>query len=178
MQGKTQFNFADRWDRQIISIHPKHTFKTWAMGICGTLLISILASSPWIIEYKIKRDIGQINEKVSALQNTVKLVNLQKSLTTQIEERKAISALVQKNSKDPGPVLEKLKQLFPVGTTISSFTLMADNTLNLTVNTPAPIDVARLWVSLRDSEIFQGVDLQTVSLQDKTQAINLNLKLK
>ena len=81
--------------------------------------------------------------------------------------------------RDPKPVLDRLQQLLPLGTTVKSFSLQADNSLKINVSVSTTADVLRLYTSLRDSGMFEKVDdIQTVSLQDKVQDLSFTLKLK
>jgi type IV pilus assembly protein PilN len=96
----------------------------------------------------------------------------------QARNQKKVIDLIEKSTRDPGPVLDKLQKLLPQGTTVKSFSLQADNSVALSVTIPTPVDVARLWTSLRDSGMFLNVDMQTLSLQDKAQDFSFALKFK
>jgi type IV pilus assembly protein PilN len=99
------------------------------------------------------------------------------SLKDQIEKKKRIDQLIL-SSRDPGTTLNKMKDFLPVGSLVNNFTLSADNSMVISVTLSGPLDVAKLWTSLRDSNLFETFDIQTVSLQDQKQTLNLSLKLK
>jgi len=83
-----------------------------------------------------------------------------------------------RSSRDPGAILDKLKNFLPAGTLVNSIALSSDNSMVISVTVSGPMDVARLWTNLRDSNLFETFDIQTVSLQDQKQTLNLSLKIK
>jgi len=180
MREKREFNFAQRWVNGLARENKRPAnWKTQAViwGIGSLLLIGVVGSAPWLWEYKITRDITLVQRQIAPLGEIAKQVNRFKALQTQAAGQQQLLDLMGKSTQDPGPILDKLKQYLPVGTVVNSFALQ-ENALTLGVSVPTPVDVARLWVSLRDSGMFQEVDIQTVSLQDKVQTLNFSLKLK
>ncbi|OLN32231.1 PilN domain-containing protein [Desulfosporosinus metallidurans] len=180
MREKREFNFAQQWEAGLArEIQNPHSWKTKAVlwGTVSVMLLGVLGSVPWIWEYKVKRDIALVEQQSSSLGDIAKQVNQLKVLKAQTEGQQQLLNLMQKNTRDPGPILDELKRTLPMGTIVNTFSLQ-ENVLTMGVSVPTPVDVARLWVSLRDSGMFQEVDIQTVSLQDKEQTLNFNLKLK
>ena len=180
MRGKIEFNFAQRWLESLAretSNHSKLKFKIITWGIGSLLILGVIGRTPWLWDYKVSRDIALVEEKISSLREIANQVSQLKSLKAEVEGEQQTLNLIQKTTHDPGPILEKLKSMLPVGTVVNSFSLQ-ENNVALSVSVPTPVDVARLWVSLRDSGMFQEVDIQTVSLQDKVQSLNFNLMLK
>lgn len=180
MKEKREFNFAQRWVVGLARENESPSrWKTQvlAWGLGSLLIIGVVGSTPWLWEYKLNRDITLAEKKVSSLGNIANQVKQLKSLKTKAEGQQQLLNLMKNNSRDPAPILEKLKNVLPVGSVVNTFSWQ-ENTVNLSVNVPTPVDVARLWVSLRASGMFQGVDIQTVSLQDKVQTLNFALTLK
>ncbi|MCO1600088.1 PilN domain-containing protein [Desulfosporosinus nitroreducens] len=180
MREKREFNFAKRWLEGLARENgsPSKWKERALLWGTGSILILIVAGSiPWLWEYKVKRDIALVEKQIIAIEKINNQVNQLKGLKVQAQEQQQLLDLMQKSSQDPGPILEKLMENFPIGTVINSFSLQ-ENTLTMGVSVPIPVDVARLWVSLRDSGMFQEVDIQTVSLEDKAQTLNFNLKLR
>ncbi|HUS88235.1 MAG TPA: PilN domain-containing protein [Desulfosporosinus sp.] len=180
MREKKEFNFAQQWEAGIArEIQNPHSWKTKAVlwGTVSVIFLGVLGSAPWLWEYKVKRDITLVEQQISALGEIPNQVKRFKSLKNQVEGQQQLLDLMQKSTRDPGPILEKLKKTLPAGTAVNTFSLQ-ENALTMGVSVPTPVDVARLWVSLLDSGMFQEVDIQTVSLQDKAQTLNFNLKLK
>ncbi|GAB6155365.1 hypothetical protein JCM17380_41160 [Desulfosporosinus burensis] len=180
MREKKEFNFAQRWVDGLAreSESPTKWKKRALLWGTGSLLIlAVVGSAPWLWEYKVKRDITLVEQQISALGEIPNQVKQLRALKVQAEGQQQLLDLMQKSTRDPGPILEKLKNTLPIGTVVNTFSLQ-ENTLTMGVSVPTPVDVARLWVSLRDSGMFQEVDIQTVSLQDKAQTLNFNLKLK
>lgn len=180
MREKKEFNFAKQWIDGLARENKSPTkWKTKALlwGTGSLLSLTLVGSAPWLWEYKVNRDMALVEQQISALGEISKQVNQLKALKTQAEGQQQLLDLMQRSTHDPGPILEKLKKTLPVGTTVNAFSLQ-ENDLTMSMSVPTPVDVARLWVSLRDSGMFQEVDIQTVSLQDKVQTLNFNLKLK
>ena len=180
MREKKEFNFAQRWVDGLVRENASPTkWKKRAMlwGTGSLIILAVVGSVPWLWEYKVKRDITLVEQQIYALGEISNQVNQFKVLKVQAEGQQQLSDLMKKSTRDPGPVLEKLKKTLPIGTVVTTFSLQ-ENALTMGASVPTPVDVARLWVSLRDSGMFQDVDIQTVSLQDKAQILNFNLKLK
>lgn len=180
MREKKEFNFAQRWvDGLVRGNKSPAKWKNQALlwGTVSLLLLGAVGSTPWIWEYRVQREITLVEQKIAPLGEISNQVTQLKALKIQAAEQQQLLELLQKNTRDPGPILDKLKDYLPVGTVVNTFTLQ-ENALTLGVSVPTPVDVAVLWVGLRDSGMFQAVDIQTVSLQDKAQALTLKLQLK
>ncbi len=180
MKEKKEFNFAQRWvDGLIRESKSPAKWKTQAVlwGTGSLLVLGVVGSAPWLWEYKVQRDIALVEQKTVPLGEIANQVKRFKALKTQADGQQQLLDLLQKNTRDPGPILDKLKKYLPVGTVVNTFTLQ-EKSLTLGVSVPTPVDVAVLWVGLRDSGMFQEVDIQSVSLQDKAQTLNFNLQLK
>lgn len=180
MKEKREFNFSKRWVEELAREKEnrsklKTQVLTWGIG--SLLFIGAIGGTPWLWEYKVNRDITLAEKKVSSLGNIANQVKQLKLLKAKAEGQQQLLNLMKNNSRDPAPILEKLKNILPVGSVVTIFSWQ-ENIVTLSVNVPTPVDVARLWVSLRASGMFQGVDIQTVSLQDKVQTLNLALTLK
>jgi len=180
MKEKREFNFAQRWVDKLARDNEsptrwKNQAITW--GIAGLLLLGVIGSTPWLWEYKLRKDINLVENEIFLLRDIANQVKQLKALKAKEEEQHQLQNLVQTSTHDPSPILEKLKNTLPVGAVVNLFSLQ-ETTVTFSVSVPTPVDVARLWVSLRDSGMFQEVDIQTVSLQDKVQTLNFNLKLK
>ncbi|MDI6812094.1 MAG: hypothetical protein QMC95_08280 [Desulfitobacteriaceae bacterium] len=182
MREKREFNFALRWEQKI-NQKPSHRLlglevKMLGRWAGGAVLIMAVAAAPWLWEYKLQSDLKQVNGNINQLREVDVLWQQAKSLQKQVQSQTELQTIMQKNAHDPGPLWVKLNSLFPLGTVVNAFALQADKGLTLTIAVPNPVDVAQLWIKLRDSNFFQEVDIQNVSLQDKVQTLNLNLKLK
>lgn len=180
MRGKIEFNFAQRWVDTLTretARTSKLKAQTIAWGIGSLIILVIIGSAPWLWDYKVSRDIALAEEKISSLREIANQVSELKVLKTEADQQQQTLNLMQKSTRDPGPILEKLKSTLPAGTVVNSFSLQ-ENAVAMGVTVSTPVDVARLWVSLRNSGLFQEVDIQTVSLLDKAQSLNFNLLLK
>ncbi|HBW36182.1 PilN domain-containing protein [Desulfosporosinus sp. BICA1-9] len=180
MKEKREFNFAQRWiEGQARESESPSKLKTQALtwGIGGLVFLGVIGSTPWLWEYKLSRDLIVVEDKISLLREISNQVSQLKTLKSKVEEQEKLQNLMKTSTRDPGPILEKLKNTLPIGAVVNSFSLQ-ENNVSLSVSLPTPVDVARLWVSLRDSGMFLVVDIQTVSLKDQTQTMNFNLTLK
>ncbi|MHB8124019.1 MAG: hypothetical protein ACYDEJ_00015 [Desulfitobacteriaceae bacterium] len=182
MRRKNEFNFAIAWETLLEkeALGGKKLFKTRDIItiICVALLIGVVACLPWLWDYKLGYDLGKTNQSIAKLNDIDNKVKKLNALKNQVQNLKNVLDLTVKNTHDPAPVLEKVRLLLPIGTTVRSFALQADNTLTIAVSIPTPVDAARLWTSFLDSGLFQNVEFQSVLLQDKVQDFNLSLKLK
>ncbi|AET66672.1 hypothetical protein Desor_0997 [Desulfosporosinus orientis DSM 765] len=182
MRRKHNFNFALAWKAQLRkeSSNGRFYFRTEEIIIFISVLLGliVIASSPWIWNYKLNLDLTKTNNLILSFKNIDEKVQKLNTLTKQVQNLKSVSELSERSTHDPGPVLEKIRLLLPIGTKIKSFSLQADNSLLLVVSIPTPVDVARLWTSLQNSNLFQNVDIQTISLLDQSQDFNLSLKIK
>lgn len=178
MKQKREFNFARRWELE----QAKQTTPSSALpldligwGIGGTVIVLAILGSPWIWAYKLDYDLQNSNLKFAELRPVELQIQKIASLNSQIQKSKQFFELIKKENRDPIEVLYKLKELMPLGTVVTSFSYAGD-AISIAVNIPVPVDVARLWVSLRDSGIFQEVDIQSVSLVDQVQKLTLAFK--
>lgn len=179
MQGKLDFNFALRWEHQRLKDRrQKREFsKIILWGILGLAMVGFLGSTPWLLEYKLMQDLQSVDLKIQTLNTVDAQVKQRDALKDQIEEKKQLQQLIA-STQDPAPVLNRLQSLLPEGAFVDSLTLSEENRMVIRVTVSGPIDVAKLWINLRDSQLFEAVDIQTVSLQDQNQTLNLSLKLK
>lgn len=178
MKDKREFNFSRRWEQELAKQSTTTSalpVRLLAWGIGGTFAVAAIAYSPWLWTYKLNSDLQSINEKIVSMRSLEVQVQKLNDLKAKIQNSKQFLEQVKKENHDPIEVLNKLKQLLPAGTVINSFSYTGD-TVNVAFSVPVPVDAARLWVSLRDSGVFQNVDLQSVSLVDKVQNLNLSLK--
>lgn len=182
MRRKNNFNFILVWENKLKKevSGGKFQFKAKDLVTLVSVAIGILliASLPWIWDYKLGFNLANTKQLIVGLKEIDKQVQTLNALKSQVQNLNNVIDLTRKSTHDPGPILEKLRLLLPMGTTIKSFSLQSDNSVTLAVSTPTPVDVARLWTSLLNSNLFQSVDIQTVSLIDKSQDFNLTLKLK
>jgi type IV pilus assembly protein PilN len=182
MRQKNDFNFAITWEtllkKEATGGKKNYNSKDVIIIVLVVFLIGAVACLPWVWDYKLGLDLIKTNQAIAKLNDIDQKVQKLNTLKIQIQNLKTVIGLTDKNTHDPAPLLEKLRLLLPVGTTVKSFALQADNSLTIAVSIPTPVDVARLWTSLRDSGHFQNVDIQTISLIEKAQDFNLSLKVK
>lgn len=180
MQERIQLNFAQRWKESLTKPNKAAARKLRliiAGGFAGVILV-LLGCAPWIYRYKLSWDLATVNQRIQALKAIDDQVLQQEKLKSQIADQQRKLDLMKNQVRSPNEVLELLRRELPIGTVVSSLTLNADNTANVSLILPGPIDVARLWASLGQSQAFEPVDIKTISLLDHEQSLNLQLKLK
>lgn len=182
MRSKIEFNFALRWE-QALSIHTGAHLKRkkrqqLLILFVGVIVILAGTTWPWLWMYKLQNDLEEVNQKIANLSSTENQVRQLDALKLKNTQQIEVINQIKGSNIDPEPILNKMAKLFPAGTTINSFSLTADKNLTMSVSIPTPIDLAKLWISLRDSGLFQTVDVKTFSLVDKVQTLSLSLKLK
>lgn len=178
MRERKEFNFVQRWEAEKakeLGRFSKNSIILIAGAASSALLILTLAAFPWIYGYKLKHDQDFVNQEINSMKDIRDLVQNLNNLKNKANQQKQYLDLVQKENHDPITVLSQLGTLLPEGVKITSFTYSGD-AVTVGLSVPTTIDVARLWVSIRDSGVFQGVDFKTVSLEDKAQNMTLNLK--
>jgi hypothetical protein len=180
MKERTQFNYAQRW--RIEHSGPKRsTQKRARSAIVLTLLSFILFSVlalPWIWQFVLDHNLTKIEERIVYYQEVaVTLENIDR-LEKEIEGKNNFLEVVKGRAKDPREVLTQISTLLPTGTTVTSFALQADNSVQIGLVIPGPVDLAKLWINFSNSGMFTGFDLQSVSLVDQAQTHTLTLKMK
>lgn len=177
MREKTQFNFALRWQQSDPEARRKRQLRqrmTWGIAGVVVILFCVMAPLAWIFELQLQQN--NLQKNILALNSINALSQKANLLVAEVDNQKKVLEVAKVSSHDPQALLEQLSKFLPQGAIISSFSLKED-VVNMKIGLPTPIDVARLWTSLKDSHLFTDVDLQTLSLADKPQTLNLNLKL-
>lgn len=182
MRSKRDFNFALRWEQMLLVKTGAYSQRKRRQRII-TLLVGLFilfagTAWPWLWALKLRNDLAKVNQSIASMSSIESQVQQLDALKASNSSQIDIINQMTKSNVDPQPILNQMAKLFPTGTTINSFSLAADKTLTMTVSVPTPIDLARLWTNLRDSGLFQNFDVKSFSLLDKTQTLNLSLKLK
>jgi len=180
MRKRTQLNFAQRW-RAKLKEPKKAAIKRRKLifaGIAAGLVIVAAGSLPWIYEYRLAKEIEVLNQNIRAMQDLDSLVYQLEYLQGQVEKQEQLLRLVNDQKKDPSVVLNLLQENLPAGSTLESFTLNADNSLEVSITFLSPLDVARFWSVMKDSEHFETEDIDSLSLEDKEQTIGMKFRLK
>jgi Tfp pilus assembly protein PilN len=180
MQERRQLNFAQRWKQGLTKPNKLALRKARLIlaGFSVVLAIGLLGSAPWIYHYKLSWDLGAVNQQIQDLKAIDDQVQQQETLKTQIAAQEKMLDIMKNQVRNPSEVLELLRRELPIGAVVNNIALNADNTVNVALSLPGPIDVARLWASLAQSQAFEPVDLQKISLLDQEQSLSLQLKLK
>lgn len=180
MKERTQFNYAQRW--QIEHSSHKRAAQKRNKGIVIVTMLSIVTlvilALPWAWQFMLKYRLDTIEKKIVYYQEVAVTLQEIDRLKSEIGGMNSFLDTVQKNSKKPREVLAKITQLLPAGASVTSFSLQADNSVQIGVVLPGPVDLARLWINFRDSGLFTDFDINAVSLTDEVQRLNLTLKLK
>lgn len=180
MQERRQLNFAQRW-KQGLTKPNKAAYRKLRHVLAGSglvLAVGLLGSAPWLYHYKLAWDLAVVNQQIQALKDIDEQVQQQETLTSQVAAQRKMLDSMKNQVRNPNEVLELLRRELPVGAVVNSIALNADNTVNVALTLPGPIDVARFWASLDQSQAFEPIDIRTVSLRDQEQSLSLQLKFK
>lgn len=180
MREKTQLNFAQRWQMKIdapkkAKVQKKIRILTWVF--LGVLII-VLGSSPWIYKYKLGMDIALVNQEIETLQELDFKVYERDGLQTKVSILEDTLGIIEENRMDPSEVLNRLQEYLPAGAVVNSFDMKKDKTLTASITFISPLDVTFFWSMMNNSEYFTTEDLQTVSLEDKAQTVNMVFRVK
>ena len=180
MKEKNVFNYAERWKLRFDSdyYHRRKRSKKTAIYITAGIALVILFALPWIWQYKLNSDLTKIQERIIAYNEVQIVLQELDELRTDIGKMEEFLRITEESSKNPRDTLEQLKGLLPEGTEIGAFSLQADYSIQVGMVLLGPPEVAELWVNLVNSGLYEEFDMQTVSLVDQPQSINLTLKLK
>jgi len=174
---KMRMDFARRWQK--ILAKPKEASrrrrKTIALITTATLLVAMLVASPWVISRELDKRLTALDQELAQYQEVGNLLRRQEELQSLIAAREQEIAAIEAAEKHPKEILEQLGKLLPAGSVITQFDL-GENTLSLMVSVQGPVDVARLWVSLRDAGL-NVADLNSVSLVDSPQSLKIEIML-
>jgi len=179
MKERSQFNYAQRW-RISNSGNERATQKRIRgfvmFSLIGFLVVGLFAV-PWIWQFALRHELEQVEAKIAYYHDVEITLAEIGQLEAQLAQMNNFLGLTAEKSKNPREVITQMRTLLPAGTTITSFSLQADYSVQLGVFLPGPIDLAKLWINLRDSGLFTDFDMNTVSLTDEEKRLNLTLKL-
>lgn len=180
MKEKKYFNYNERWKLKFDSEHHyrEKRSKTIAFFVTACIAITFLFTLPWIWQYKLSIDLGKTEERIIAYNEVEKVIQEQDRLQADIAKMESFLRTIEDRSKDPRATLEQLEKLLPVGTHVRAFSLLADHSIQIGLVLSGPPEVAKLWVNLRNSGLYEDFDFPSVSLADQSQSIDLTLKLK
>jgi len=149
-----------------------------AFVFLGGLLLVAFVLSPWLWQIKLQYSLNQIESNIKDYQDVAGICAEISQLQTQASNMNNFRQMLETKKKDPRVIMNNIRKLLPAGATIMSFSLQADNSVQINITVAGPVDLAKLWVSFRDSGMFEGFDMCAVSLADQVQTLNLSLKLK
>lgn len=180
MKEKRQLNYAQRWRIELYGskcIDKINKRKIFALVLFGILFFTLL-TLPWVWEYKLKYDIDKAEKSVSLYDEANRIIHEKETLEADLSKFLSFLNAAEKNSKNPKEVFMQIKKLLPAEAKINSFSFQTDYSVQISLILNGPADVADLWVNFRDSGLFVDFDMETVSLIDNNQNLNLTLKLK
>lgn len=180
MRQRSQLNFAQRWNDQLLK--PKRAVakkrRKILLSIVGVLFLILLGSLPWVYEYKLLADLARVNQQVMSLQELDDKVLQLRYFEGEVQRQTAILDMINKNKKDPGKMLAQLRNYLPQSALVNSFAINPNDTMTVSITLLSPMDVAKFWSNINESDFFEPIDINMVSLLDSEQSLNLTLKLK
>ena len=180
MKEKRYFNYTQRWKLRFDDgyYHGKKRRKTMAIMIAASAAVIIIFALPWLWQFKLNYDLKKTEQNIIAYREVATVREELDRLKADISQMENFLHTTEERSKDPKATLEQLVKLLPEGTQVGAFSLQADHSIQVGLVLRGPQEVARLWINIRNSGLYEGFDMQSVSLVDQSQSINLTLKLK
>ena len=180
MKERTQFNYAQRW--KIEHSREKRTLNKRKRGILSFVLLSLFGAAllalPWVWQLKLHYQLGKVEEKIVSYREVDATLQEIEMYKAEINKMDNFIRTAEGRTKNPKAIRTQIDSLLPAGTTVTFFTLQADNSVQLGLVLAGPGDVAQLWTKFRDSGLFVDFDLTTVSLTDEVKNLDLTLKMK
>lgn len=180
MKERKQFNYAQRWmleHSKEKNISKKRKRSIFFLSVLSFLLVAVLAS-PWLWQIKMSYELKNIEESIKNYNEVANTLKDIEKLNSKVTGMNRFVKTTEEHSKNPRAILSLITELLPAGTSVTSFSLQADKSVQIGIVVPGAVDVAKLWINFRDSGLFVNFDFQTVSLTDNTQNLSLTLKLK
>jgi len=151
----------------------------------GTLSVILLVSLLSIFGYIIPQlEVLKLQEENKQLEGELKLVQSKSLYLEEIKKKekkleglKVSFSAVQKEKYSVLSFLERLKPHIPQGGFVSSLSMNSGGTLNVTFEAPDPVYVPRLLVKLRQSGLFESVELSTFPINKGPHNIGFSLMI-
>lgn len=177
---RTQLNFAERWhlNYKYYAIRRQQQTFRFLLQVSVVVLVLLAACSPWVWSYYVSLKITEVEKNIAVYSDVAATLNKIETLKQNIAAKEDFLVLVENNFKDPDKIQQDIRSLLPDGSLVSNYSLHADYSVQFTVTVDGPVDMSRMWVSLRDSGMFESVDFQSVLLTDQAQTLSMSLKLK
>ncbi|ACL21566.1 type IV pilus assembly protein PilN [Desulfitobacterium sp. LBE] len=180
MRERVQLNFAQRWRVRLKA--PQRAARNKrvriALGVLAGLVCIVLGSLPWVYEYELNTELAVLNQRIAALQEIDGKVYQVQALEEQLGLQEKVLDFVGGQRKNPGEVLDRLKESLPAGAILENVTLNQDNTLRASISFLSPVDAANFWSAMNVSQYFETQDIGALSLKDERQTIVMDFKLR
>jgi type IV pilus assembly protein PilN len=180
MRQRTQLNFAQRWTDQLLK--PKRVAakkrRRILLAVIAVLFLIILGSLPWVYEYQLNKDLAMINQQVEELKELDNQVIQLRHLEEEVRKQAAILDTINGNKKDPGKMLAQLRNYLPQSAVVNSFAIDANKTMTVSITLRTPMDVTKLWSDINESELFEPIEIDVISLLDLEQTLDLTLRFR
>ncbi|MGE4271563.1 MAG: fimbrial assembly protein [Desulfitobacterium sp.] len=180
MQDRRQLNFAQRWrekQKEPLKAARRKSRRILA-GIGVGMVVAALGSVPWLYEYRLAVEADVLNQKIASLQEIDTQVYQLEVLVSRIDAQEQLLGLITEGRKNPSEVLNRLQQQLPTGATLVSFTMDKDDSFKASITFSSPVDAANFWSGMMGSDYYETKDLDTLSLEDKEQTIDMEFKFK
>jgi len=180
MNERTQFNFALRWEIEAGSgKQPVRRKLSVVVRIIAVFFAVIILASPWVWQQKLALDLERIEASIQSYNEVAAVMAENDRLRSLITDQRSFLELGTKGSiSNPAVVRSQIGGFLPGDTQVTSFLLQVDNTVQLQLILPESVNIRSLENIFINSGRFDSFDIQTISLNDRGQTLNLALKLK
>ncbi|SFR02778.1 PilN domain-containing protein [Desulfoscipio geothermicus] len=148
----------------------------WIMGV-------LLGTIYWIPENMAataRADIREVNEYIAELEKAAPVYEELEEVRKEYRDKLAALNHIEEEDKNFVALLDRVSLALPAGVYISSLKYVSGKTLELSVITDDPVDIARVVVALRNTGLFEEVTLQgkEVPLIKVAEPFTFNLTLR
>lgn len=177
---KRRFNFAEKWKeatgQKIMSNRTRRGMT--AVLTVTLLLLAVLLAMPWLGEIKLAGDLNGIEERIAGYQETASALAETDKLENEVKGMNDFLDLTRKKSADSVRKLQLIQNILPKDAVMSAYTFKPDGLVQATVFLPDPIDIDSFQKGLRDSGLFEQIDLKQDALLTNGRQLVLVLKMK
>ncbi|UWG95749.1 hypothetical protein LPY66_12585 [Dehalobacter sp. DCM] len=156
----------------------QNKYKRLRHVICSVFVFLILAV-PWLLQMRQAVVLKNIEADLLEYKELADILALNDKLRMQISDQMHFLDLGNDGSiRNPQVIRSEIRKLLPQETQIKTYTINGDDTVTLGIVIPDTLSISKLKSLFEGSGSFQSFDIQTVSLNDSRQEIQLTLQLK
>lgn len=146
--------------------------------ILMVLIVLLTYLLPEIRLSRLKAENNQLVQKIGSIGDLDEEVKKYESKQAQLQKINEAYETIKKEKVSVLEFLSKLSANIPENVFISSLSLTNGDTLSVSFITTNPVDTAKLIVKLRQMDLFENIDVDSVPITEGENSINFTLKIK